>query len=171
MSGWHYNLPLGIKFLVSLPRPEEVIWTRTPGKRSISGAGSSVTVSPSRGHPSCWGMCSVIANFHLKWMLSKRLGGLLEQNKEVTEERGWQNEDNNRWKRYKNRNHQVEITLKCHWKVSYYLRDTSWNCLELWTTDSRTEWFDGCACSFTVCSRWLKAVLNKNFLCLFGTFC
>lgn len=53
-------------------------------------------------------------------------------------------------KRCKNRNHQVEITWKCHRKVSYYRCDTFWNCLEVWMTDSRTEWFDGCMHSFSL---------------------
>lgn len=80
-----------------------------------------------------------------------------------SETRKWLNRHNDRMKttehakRCKNRNHQVEITWKCQREVSYYRCDTCWNCLELWMTDSRTEWLmvDGCTYPFTVCSLWL----------------
>lgn len=42
-------------YFFSAYRPEEDIWSGTPGKRGISGAGSAATVSTPGGDTSSWG--------------------------------------------------------------------------------------------------------------------
>lgn len=162
LSGSPYTLPCSSHYIsclsLSLLRPEEVIRTGTPGKGSISGAGSAATVSPSGGHTSCWGMCSV--TFNPPPDVNIKQDVRLRERTSRTRARGWLKTRDDRIetkedvKRCKNRNHQVEITWKCHRKVSYYGCDTFWNCLALWMTDSRTEWFDGCTLSQSAVSGW-----------------
>lgn len=58
---WTWILLFGSlhRILVSLLRPKEVIWTRATWEGGVTGAGGAVTVSPSGGHTSCWGICAV----------------------------------------------------------------------------------------------------------------